>query len=287
MPDARKSPVGLPPLREVIARYRLSARRGLGQHFLLDLNLTARIARAAGNLEGITVIEIGPGPGGLTRALLASDASAVIAIERDRRCTEALEALADAYPGRLHLIPADALKLDAVALAAELGFDGPYKIVANLPYNIATVLLIKWLRQIKAFQGLTLTFQKEVAERLIARPGTKHYGRLSVMTRWLCEARIMFDIPPRAFVPPPKVTSSVLTLTPLTEPLAPAAWEDMERVVKAAFGQRRKMLRAGLKTLTPDPVPLLEMAGIPPTARAEELDVPAFSALARAYRATH
>lgn len=287
LPDARKGPEELPPLREVIARHGLSARRGFGQHFLLDLNLTARIARAAGNLEGICVIEIGPGPGGLTRALLASDASAVVAIERDRRCTEALGALADAYPGRLHLVAADALEVDPVALAADKGLTGPFKIVANLPYNIATALLIRWLRQVEAYRSLTLTFQKEVAERLTATPGTKQYGRLSVMTGWLCEARIMFDIPPRAFVPPPKVTSSVLTLTPFASPLAPAAWEDMERVVKAAFGQRRKMLRAGLKTLVADPLPLLEAAGISPTARAEELHIPAFCALARAYRATH
>ncbi len=287
LPDARKGPEELPPLREVIARHGLSARRGFGQHFLLDLNLTARIARAAGNHEGICVIEIGPGPGGLTRALLASDAGAVVAIERDRRCSEALGALGEAYPGRLHLVSADALEVDPVALAADKGLTGPFKIVANLPYNIATPLLIGWLKQIQAYQSLTLTFQKEVAERLTATPRTKQYGRLSVMTGWLCKARIVFDIPPRAFVPPPKVTSSVLHLTPRTSPLAPAAWEDMERVVKAAFGQRRKMLRAGLKTLVADPLPLLEAAGISPTSRAEELDIPAFCALARAYRATH
>ena len=287
MPNARKGPEELPPLREVIARHGLSARRGFGQHFLLDLNLTARIARAAGTLEGICVIEIGPGPGGLTRALLASNAAAVVAIERDRRCTEALGALGDAYPGRLHLVSADALEVDPVALAADQGLTGPFKIVANLPYNIATPLLIRWLKQVEAYQSLTLTFQKEVGERLTATPRTKQYGRLSVMTGWLCEARIMFEIPPRAFVPAPKVTSSVLTLTPRASPLAPAAWEDMERVVKAAFGQRRKMLRAGLKTLVADPLPLLEAAGISPTSRAEELDIPAFCALARAYRTMH
>ena len=172
-----------------------------------------------------------------------------------------------------------------MALAADQGLTGPFKIVANLPYNIATPLLIRWLKQVEAYQSLTLTFQKEVGERLTATPRTKQYGRLSVMTGWLCEARIMFEIPPRAFVPAPKVTSSVLTLTPRASPLAPAAWEDMERVVKAAFGQRRKMLRAGLKTLVADPLPLLEAAGISPTSRAEELDIPAFCALARAYRA--
>jgi 16S rRNA (adenine1518-N6/adenine1519-N6)-dimethyltransferase len=283
LPDTRKDPEELPPLREVIARYGLSARRGLGQHFLLDLNLTQRIARAAGNLEGICVIEIGPGPGGLTRALLASNAAHVVAIERDRRCIEALGALGDAYPGRLHLVSADALKVSPVALAADQGLTGPFKIVANLPYNIATPLLIGWLKQVEAYQSLTLTFQKEVGERLTANRGTKSYGRLSVMTGWLCEARIIFEIPPRAFVPAPKVTSAVLSLTPRASPLAPAAWQDMERVVKAAFGQRRKMLRAGLKTLIADPLPLLEAAGVAPTSRAEELDIPAFCALARAY----
>ncbi len=272
-------------MREVIARHGLSARRGLGQHFLLDLNLTARIARAAGDLKGVTVVEVGAGPGGLTRALLATDARAVIAVERDERCVDALGELDDAYPGRLQIIQADALKLDAVALAANLGAGGPLKIVANLPYNIATALLLKWLGQADAFQSLTLTFQKEVAQRLTAPRGSKHYGRLSVITQWLCEVRFMFDIPPRAFVPPPKVTSTVVTLAPYAEPVARASMKDLELLTRAAFGQRRKMLRTSLKSLNVDPRALLGAAGISPTARAEELDVGAFCALARAYAA--
>ncbi len=272
-------------MREVIARHNLSARRGLGQHFLLDLNLTARIARAAGDLKGVTVIEVGPGPGGLTRALLATDVRAVIAIERDARCVAALGELGDAHPGRLRIIQADALGLDAAAVAASLGAEGPLKIVANLPYNIATALLLKWLGQADAFQSLTLTFQKEVAERLTAPCRSKRYGRLSVMTQWLCEARVMFDIPPRAFVPRPKVTSTVVTLIPYATPAAEASMKDLELLTRAAFGQRRKMLRTSLKTLNADPRALLEAAGISPTARAEELDVGAFCALARAYAA--
>ena len=272
-------------MREVIARHNLSARRGLGQHFLLDLNLTARIARAAGDLEGVTVIEVGPGPGGLTRALLATDVRAVIAIERDARCVAALGELGDAHPGRLRIIQADALGLDAAAVAASLGAEGPLKIVANLPYNIATALLLKWLGQADAFQSLTLTFQKEVAERLTAPCRSKRYGRLSVMTQWLCEARVMFDIPPRAFVPRPKVTSTVVTLIPYAAPVAEASMKDLELLTRAAFGQRRKMLRTSLKTLNADPRALLGAAGISPTARAEELDVGAFCALARAYAA--
>ncbi|MEE9249589.1 MAG: 16S rRNA (adenine(1518)-N(6)/adenine(1519)-N(6))-dimethyltransferase RsmA [Alphaproteobacteria bacterium] len=285
MPEAPKPHQGLPPLREVIARHNLSARRGLGQHFLLDLNLTARIARAAGDLEGVTVIEVGPGPGGLTRALLATDVRAVIAIERDARCVAALGELGDAHPGRLRIIQADALGLDAAAVAASLGAEGPLKIVANLPYNIATALLLKWLGQADAFQSLTLTFQKEVAERLTAPCRSKRYGRLSVMTQWLCEARVMFDIPPRAFVPRPKVTSTVVTLIPYATPAAEASMKDLELLTRAAFGQRRKMLRTSLKTLNADPRALLGAAGISPTARAEELDVGAFCALARAYAA--
>ncbi len=272
-------------MREVIARHNLSARRGLGQHFLLDLNLTARIARAAGDLEGVTVIEVGPGPGGLTRALLATDVRAVIAIERDARCVAALGELGDAHPGRLRIIQADALGLDAAAVAASLGAEGPLKIVANLPYNIATALLLKWLGQADAFQSLTLTFQKEVAERLTAPCRSKRYGRLSVMTQWLCEARVMFDIPPRAFVPRPKVTSTVVTLIPYAAPVAETSMKDLELLTRAAFGQRRKMLRTSLKTLNADPRALLGAAGISPTARAEELDVGAFCALARAYAA--
>ncbi len=269
-------PDPLPPLREVIARHGLGARRSLGQNFLLDMNLTRRIARAAELPSGATVIEIGPGPGGLTRALLETGAGRVIAIERDARCIAALEELKTVYPDRLEVVAGDALDLD---IAAQAG--GPARIVANLPYNIATPLLIGWLRRIDAFDGLTLMFQKEVAERIVARPGSKSYGRLSVITQWRCKVEILFDISPRAFVPPPKVTSTVVRFIPLAEPLAPARMEDLERVTRAAFGQRRKMLRSSLKTLTSDPTSLLEACGIDPTARAEELRVEDFCALAR------
>ena len=273
----------LPPLREVIARHGISARRGLGQHFLLDLNLTARIAAAAGDLGGCTVIEIGPGPGGLTRALLASAAKSVVAVERDQRCIDALLELAKAYPDRLHVEHGDALDIDEIALCRMVGGGGPYKIVANLPFNIATVLLVKWLKRIEDFRSLTLTLQKEVAGRLCAGPRTKEYGRLSVMTQWLCEVRAMFDIPPQAFTPPPKVTSTVVHLTPLVQPVAKVTWDDLEQVTKAAFGQRRKMLRTSLKSLGMNAANLIASAGVSPTARAEELDVAAFCALARAH----
>ena len=267
----------LPPLRDVIARFDLGARKSLGQNFLLDLNLTRRIARAAGPLADASVIEIGPGPGGLTRALLLEGARHVTAIERDRRCLAALEELAAAYPGRLELIEGDALAIDAAQLAP-----APRKIVANLPYNIATPLLLHWLRQIAAYESLTLMFQKEVAERLAALPRSKAYGRLSILAQWLCEVRALFDVPPQAFVPAPKVTSTVVRLAPRAAPLAPCRIEALERVTAAAFGQRRKMLRASLKSLGGDPLPALEAAGIAPTARAEELSVEQFCALARA-----
>ncbi|MEE8516018.1 MAG: 16S rRNA (adenine(1518)-N(6)/adenine(1519)-N(6))-dimethyltransferase RsmA [Alphaproteobacteria bacterium] len=285
IPENIQSAPDLPPLREVIARHGISARRGLGQHFLLDLNLTARIAAASGDLGGCTAIEIGPGPGGLTRALLASAAKSVVAVERDQRCIDALLELAKAYPGRLHVEHGDALDIDEIALCRAKG-GGPYKIVANLPFNIATVLLVKWLKRIRDFRSLTLTLQKEVAGRLCARPRTKEYGRLSVMTQWLCEVRSMFDIPPQAFTPPPKVTSTVVHLKPLVQPAAKATWDDLERVTKAAFGQRRKMLRTSLKSLGVDTTILIASAGVSPTARAEELDVAAFCALARAYSKT-
>ena len=268
----------LPPLREVIRRHDLGARKSLGQNFLLDLNLTGRIARMAGPLAGANVVEIGPGPGGLTRALLLAGARHVTAIERDRRCIAALQELAAAFPGRLDVVEGDALAIDP----ARLG-EAPRKIVANLPYNIATALLIGWLRGIAAYESLTLTFQKEVAERLAAAPRSKDYGRLSVITQWLCEVRLLFDIPPRAFVPPPKVTSTVVQLVPRRAPLAPCAMADLEQVLAAAFGQRRKMLRASLRSLWADPIPGLLANGIAPTARAEELDVAQFCALARAY----
>ncbi len=271
----------LPPLREVIARHGLSARRALGQHFLLDLNLTARIARAAGDLDRGTVIEIGPGPGGLTRALLAAGARRLIVIERDERFLAALEELAAVYSGRLELLPGDALEIDAAALG-----EPPRKIVANLPYNISTALLLLWLEKIQAFESLTLMFQKEVADRLTARPRSKDYGRLSVLTQWLTEIRRLFDVPPRAFTPPPKVTSTVVQLIPRPEPLCPADKGCLERITATAFGQRRKMLRQSLRPLGRDVAALLAAAGIPETARAEELSVEQFCALARALAAT-
>ena len=271
----------MPPLREVIARHGLSARKGLGQHFLLDGNLTRRIARAAGDLTSGTVIEVGPGPGGLTRSLLAEGAARLVAIEKDARCLAALEDLAAAYPARLEIVAGDALELEA----ARLG-NAPRRIVANLPYNVATPLLLRWLSALAAepesFAGLVLMFQKEVAERLSAAPRTKSYGRLSVVTQWLCEVRPLFELPARAFTPAPKVVSSVVVLTPRARPLAPARLASLERVTGAAFGQRRKMLRQSLKSLGREVAPLIAAAGVAETARAEELDVPAFCALARA-----
>ncbi len=266
------APPSLPPLRDGINRFRLGARRSRGQHFLIDLNLCARIARAAGDVRESTVIEIGPGPGGLTRALLDAGAAKVIAVERDGRCVAALAELVAAYPERLEIIEGDALEIDLAELSGP-----PRRIVANLPYNIATPLLIGWLRQIGDFERLTVMFQQEVAARLAARPGTKEYGRLSIITQWLCEVRREFNVGSRAFTPPPKVASAVVTLTPHPKPLAPATWEALETVTAAAFGQRRKMLRASLKPLGLDPREL----GIDPTKRAEELTVEEFCALAR------
>ncbi len=283
MPERAPAASPLPPLREIIARYGLGARKSLGQHFLLDLNLTRRIAREAGPLDGMTVIEIGPGPGGLTRALLESPAREVIAIERDSRAVAALTELTDLYPGRLTVIEEDALSVPL----SELGQPGTEKaIVANLPYNIAQKLLIGWLRDLDAVRSMTLMFQKEVADRLCAAPGGRTYGRLSVVTRWLCDIETLFDLPPAAFVPPPKVTSTVVRLTPRHAPLAAARFGTLERVTAAAFGQRRKMLRSSLKTLTIDPAGLLEKAGVDPTARAENLHVEEFCALARAVDGT-
>lgn len=265
----------LPPLRDVIARHGLMATKALGQHFLLDLNLTARIARAAGNLATGTCIEIGPGPGGLTRALLDAGAS-VIAIEKDKRCREILEELRAAYPDHLETIEADALTIDAAQLGA-----APRRIVANLPYNIGTELLLGWLRNINAFECLVLMFQSEVAARLTAPADTKAYGRLSVLTQWLCDVEQLFHINPKAFTPPPAVNSTVVRLTPRPEPLAPAKRETLERVTAAAFGQRRKMLRQSLKSLGVDAEALCRTAGVDPTARAETLSVEQFCALAR------
>ncbi|HEX7008296.1 MAG TPA: 16S rRNA (adenine(1518)-N(6)/adenine(1519)-N(6))-dimethyltransferase RsmA [Alphaproteobacteria bacterium] len=275
-------PGALPPLREVIARHGLAARHSLGQHFLLDRNLTDRIAREAGPLTGATVIEVGPGPGGLTRSLLATDAARVVAIERDDRCIAALAELEAAAEGRLMLVAGDALTTDCAALCRAAGGAARCVVVANLPYNIATPLLIRWLHQIQDFASLTLMFQKEVAERLTAQPGSKAYGRLSVLTQWLTVPRRLFVVPARAFVPPPKVESAVVRLDPRPAPLAPASLATLERVTAAAFGQRRKMLRASLKALGGDTAALLAAAGVAPTARAEELDVAGFCALARA-----
>jgi 16S rRNA (adenine1518-N6/adenine1519-N6)-dimethyltransferase len=256
----------------VIRRYDLAAKRSLGQHFLLDANLTARIARAAGDLSAASVIEVGPGPGGLTRSLLAAGAQTVFVIEKDARCVLAMRELSSASLGRLVVIEADALDIDLAALAPP-----PRRIVANLPYNIATPLLLAWLRTIDAFAGLTLMFQKEVAERLTAPPGSRHYGRLSVITQWLTRPQFEFAVDARAFTPPPKVASAVVTLTPRSTPLAPADFAILERVTAAAFGQRRKMLRGSLKALGLDPA----AAGIDPTRRAEDLQVEEFCALAR------
>jgi 16S rRNA (adenine1518-N6/adenine1519-N6)-dimethyltransferase len=271
----------LPPLREVIRRHRLSARKSLGQNFLLDLNLTARIARAAGSLETVTVVEIGPGPGGLTRALLAAGARRVIGIERDPRALAALAEIGERYPGRLEIVEADALSFDPRTRLD----DGPTRVVANLPYNIATALLVSWLSTLPWppwYDGLVLMFQREVAERITAAPGSRSYGRLSVLAGWRSEPKLLFDVAPSAFVPPPKVTSSLVRLTPRQSPQA-CALADLERVTAAAFGQRRKMLRQSLKGLVPDPPALLAAAGVEPTARAEDIPVDGFVALARAF----
>lgn len=267
----------LPPLREVIERHGLAALKSLGQNFLLDLNLTGRIARTAGALAGVTVVEIGPGPGGLTRALLAEGAAKVIAVERDRRAIGALEDIAAHYPGRLEVIEGDALAIDTAALG-----EAPIRIVANLPYNIATPLLTGWLTAQQwppRWSAMVLMFQKEVADRITAAPGDDAYGRLAVLTGWRCHATQMFDISPKAFVPPPKVTSTVVHFEPRPTPL-PCRRESLEAVTAAAFGQRRKMLRQALKSLGLDSAVLCEAAGIDPTARAETVPVAGFVALA-------
>ncbi len=277
--------LGLPPLREVVARLGLDARKALGQNFLFDLNLTARIARAAGPLEDATIVEVGPGPGGLTRALLAEGAKKVIAIERDARCLPALAEIAAHYPGRLDIVAGDALEIDPGAL---VGAARPARICANLPYNIATALLVRWLESDvwpPWFDRLTLMFQREVAERIVATPAQRAaYGRLAVLCNWRCETRILFDVSRAAFTPPPKVTSSVVELRPRAEPLA-CEGRLLSAVTQAAFGQRRKMLRQSLKSLPVGDVPaLLAEAGVEPTARAEEIGVEGFVALARALR---
>jgi 16S rRNA (adenine1518-N6/adenine1519-N6)-dimethyltransferase len=297
----------LPPLREVIAAHNLAAKKSLGQNFLFDLNLTRKIARAAGAPDGGVFYEVGPGPGGLTRALLSEGANKVIAVERDPRCLPALEQIAKAYPGKLEVLSADALKLDETEI-----LPGGVRVAANLPYNVGTALLIKWLTPGAAarktepgdrdsanagevlrpagrpnkeswppiWASLTLMFQKEVAQRVTAKPGSEHYGRLSVLAQWRCTAKILFDVNRGAFVPPPTVTSSIVRLEPRTEPLACADLSDLEKITAAAFGQRRKMVRQSLKALGGEV--LLEKAGIDPTARPEDLKIEQFAALARA-----
>jgi 16S rRNA (adenine1518-N6/adenine1519-N6)-dimethyltransferase len=272
---------GLPPLREVIAAHGLAAKKSLGQNFLFDLNLTRRIAREAGTLEATTVYEVGPGPGGLTRALLSEGAERVIAVERDERCLPALAEIAAAYPGQLTVVSADAMEIDERMLLQDCGVEGQVRIAANLPYNVGTALLVKWP---PFWQSLTLMFQREVAERIVAKPDTEHYGRLSVLTQWRTRAKILFDVSPRAFVPPPSITSSIVRIEPLAEPVAPAVLADLERVTRAAFGQRRKMLRQSLKATALDAEALIRTAGLEPTARPEQLSVADFAALARVFR---
>jgi 16S rRNA (adenine1518-N6/adenine1519-N6)-dimethyltransferase len=270
---------GLPPLRDVITRHELAAKKSLGQNFLLDLNLTAKIARAAGDLSGCDVLEVGPGPGGLTRGLLAEGARRVLAIEKDSRCLPALAEIAAAYPGRLEVMNADALAVD---LGRHL--TPPVKVVANLPYNVGTELLVRWLTPPTwppFWQSLTLMFQKEVAERIVAKPRTDHYGRLALLAQWRTDAKIVLTLPPEAFTPAPKVHSAVVHLTRLDAPRYPADERTLLRITAQAFGQRRKMLRSSLKGLVPDLEAVLESVGIPPTARAEEIGLEAFCALAR------
>lgn len=270
---------GLPPLRQVIATHGLSAKKALGQNFLLDLNLTAKIARMAGGLAGADVLEIGPGPGGLTRGLLAEGARHVLAVEKDARCMAPLAEIAAAYPGRLEVVNADALDIDAAARLTP-----PIKIVANLPYNVGTELLVRWLTPEDwppFWDSLTLMFQREVAERIVATPGSKAYGRLAILAQWRCDARIAMRLPPEAFTPAPKVDSAVVHLKALPAPRFEADPKLLERAVAAAFNQRRKMLRASLKGLAPDIEDRLRTAGLSPTDRAEQISIEGFCALAR------
>ena len=273
------------PVRAALERHGLWAKKSFGQHFLLDLNLTRKIARAAGDLKGRPVIEVGPGPGGLTRALLEAGAEPLILIERDPRFAPLLEELGAEAGGRLRLILADALEVDEAALLAEAGAVGPAAIISNLPYNVGTPLLVKWLKASPAWRGpMTLMFQKEVAERIVARAGTDAYGRLAVLAQAVCAAQLVLEVPARAFTPPPKVASAVVHLTTLPEPFADLA--ALETVTAAAFGQRRKMLRSALKSLGADAESLIAAAGLDPQARAETVPVAGFLALATAWRAS-
>lgn len=270
---------GLPPLRDVIKTHDLQAKKQLGQNFLLDLNLTAKIARMAGDLAGADVLEVGPGPGGLTRGLLAEGARRVLAVEKDARCLPALAEIAAAYPGKLEVINGDALEVDALSHLTP-----PIKVVANLPYNVGTELLIRWLTPDQwppYWHSLTLMFQKEVAERIVAKPRSDHYGRLALLAQWRCDAKIVMILPPEAFTPAPKVHSAVVHLTRLDAPRYPADGRVLNRITAMAFNQRRKMLRSSLKALCPDLEAKLEAAGISPTARAEEISLESFCALAR------
>lgn len=272
----------LPPLREVIAKLALTAKKTLGQNFILDMNLTRRIARQAGPLEGVTVVEVGPGPGGLTRALLAEGAAHVIAVEKDRRCLPALEAIAAHYPGRLTVVEGDALAADWPTLLPPEAERGPVRIVANLPYSVATPLLTGWLKTEPWppwWDRMALMFQREVAERIVAAPGGKAYGRLAVLAQWRAETRIALRLPPAAFTPPPKVASAVVEFRPRAEPLPAGSAEALERLTAAAFGQRRKMLRTALKSL-PGALEALATLGIDPAMRAERLSVTEFCSIA-------
>lgn len=270
---------GLPPLREVIRAHDLVAKKQLGQNFLLDLNLTAKIARQAGDLSGCDVLEVGPGPGGLTRGLLAEGARRVLAVEKDPRCLPALAEISAAYPGKLDVINGDALEVDVLAHLTP-----PIRVVANLPYNVGTELLVRWLTPDTwppFWDSLTLMFQKEVAERIVAKPRSDHYGRLALLAQWRCEARIVLHLPPEAFTPAPKVHSAVVHITRLPGPRFPADEKVLSRVIAMAFNQRRKMLRSSLKALGPQIEDQLRAAGIEPTARAEEISLEGFCALAR------
>ena len=269
----------LPPLRAVIEKHVLSAQKSLGQNFLLDLNLTAKIARQAGNLTECDVLEIGPGPGGLTRGLLAEGARKVVAIEKDTRCINALQEIAQAYPKRLQIIEGDALDID---LGAHLV--APVRVVANLPYNVGTELLVRWLTPTQwppYWDSLTLMFQREVADRIVAQPGSKAYGRLALLTQWRCDARIVMSLPPHAFTPAPKVSSAVVHLVALEHPRFEAKQKVLEKIIAKAFNQRRKMLRSSLKGICPNIESTLERSGIQPTQRAEEISLKKFCALAR------